>query len=116
MPVQGRRSGLKSSRRLRLLNKADDRVQQHDAQDHRGIQPLVQQAGHRARPEQDADQRLMKLKQESQPRSLFFPHGNDVGSKVFLPPFHLEPIKSSFVARVKQLHDLLRVKMMPVFA
>jgi hypothetical protein len=51
-----------------LLHAADQRVDQHHGQDHRGIAQVAQRYGQHRGDEQDVDQRALELAQEGAPQ------------------------------------------------
>ena len=52
-----------------FLDEADDRVDQNDAEDHRGVDPLAEPGGDERRAEQHVDQNVMELGEESPERA-----------------------------------------------
>ena len=66
--LQGRELAQRRHRTLGapLLVGADQRVDQHHAEDHRRVAPVAHASGQRRRDEQDVDQRALELAQEEQ--------------------------------------------------
>ena len=69
-----------------FLDEADDRVDQHHGEDHRGVDELTQSRGDHAGHQEHVDQRMMELPQNSDQQARTADRGQCVGAE------RLEPI------------------------
>ena len=74
---------------LAFLQVTDHRIDQHNEKDHRRIDVLVQHERDPGRHEQDVDERLVELLQETQPARCAPPGGQAVRAELMLPATHL---------------------------
>ena len=86
-------------RRIRFLQKADRGVEEHHAEDHAGINPLVQDRRDRRRGQQDVHQRCVELQQEPHPRTESPRGGNDVRAESRLTRAKFQDVQTLFGVR-----------------
>ena len=99
---------------LALLDESDDRIDDHDSQNHTGVQPMSQQGGHRSRCQQDIDEYIVELNEETQQGAGWFRLRHPIGTIKLQTPSDLswhQPLFTAFKSRqgLVEVHGVPRV-------
>ena len=112
---QRARQGRQCAQCLALLHEADDGIEQDHAENHAGIHPGAQHEFDHDRGQQDIDQRLVKLQQETQQWPLALALRQNVGAEVLLSLLDLETVQTFLRIGVEQVQHLVPRQVVPVF-
>ena len=105
--------GVQRALRLAFLDYADDGVDDHHADDHAEIHPVVEQGGDERRAEQYIDEDVVELLREAGQQRIFGGGGQGVGAVQFKPPSGLAAVEA-FRLRVECGQGLLCRQAVPV--
>jgi hypothetical protein len=100
----------------RFLEEADEGVREHDTEDHRGVDPLLQRGRDEGGSEQDVDEGLMELKEKTDERALRLPLRKAIRSETLLAMFEFEGVETVVGVRLEKLEDFAESEMMPVLS
>ena len=93
--------------RFRFLEKADDGVHEHDAEDDRRIHPFAQHRRDAAREKENIDERLVELSKKPQPSRRAAPRREAIRAGFLLPPLHFRCGEAIGQIHAEQLHDFI---------
>ena len=97
-----------------LLQVADERVEEDDAEDHRGVDPLLEEEGDDRRDQQDEDERIGELHQEATQGAGALGRRQRVGAELGAAVLDREEVEALRAVRLEEVEDFVVGKRVPV--